>query len=247
MRVSVILPTKGRYQQLANLLPRLKDTAQHDDVEWLVVADADPEGAEVAAQAAPWATILLTDQRIGYWGACAEAQQAATGDLSIALANDLLPSRAWLARGVAGYIRRYGHEPGLLGANDGAQGVWVDQAGKTMIYLEFASHFLIHRALLAHLGGWPCWYDHTHGDLELSVRARALGRFDINPWFVLFHNHWITGGKRDEVYALGEDRIKQDEQLYRQRRDAGWPAIGSGSNGDRHSATNAIGTIAQSR
>lgn len=266
MRVSVILPTKGRYQQLAELLPRLKDTAQYEQVEYIIVADDDPQGGEVALQAWPQrpdeapARIIVTDRRVGYWGACKLAQEVATGDLSIALANDLLPSRGWLARGVAGYIRRFGEEPGMLGANDGAQGVWVNQEGKTNIYLEFASHFLIHRTLLAHLGGWPHWYDHSHGDLELSVRARALGRFDINPWFVLFHNHWITGGKRDEVYTLGEERIKQDEQLYRQRRDAGWPNVSTtgidgrlptppsnnGQHGGMHSAISGIGNTAQS-
>lgn len=225
MRVSVILPTKGRHEQLAKLLPRLQATALYDDAEYLVVADDDPKGLAIAQEAAPWATCIGTQQRVGYWGACALAQRQATGVLSIALANDLLPARGWLARGVAGYRRRFGDGPGLLGANDGAQGCWTSPEGKTYLWLEFASHFLIHRDLLARFGGWPTWYDHTHGDLELASRARALGLFEINPWFVLFHDHWITGGPRDEIYALGEQQTSRDEQLYRQRRDAGWPVI----------------------
>lgn len=230
MRVSVIIPTKGRHDQLAALLPRLKDTAQYDDVEYIVVADDDQKGADIARLKAPWAKVINVPQRRGYWNACAVGQASATGQLSIALANDLLPSRGWLARGIGSYRRKFGERPGMLGANDGAQGVSV-AGDRVTVWLEHASHFLIHRDLLAHFGGWPVWYDHSHGDLELSVRARELGVFGIEPLFVLFHNHWLTGAGRDEVYTLGEQQISRDEALYRQRRDRGWPVIGSASSG----------------
>lgn len=224
MRVSVIIPTKGRHEQLASLLPRLRSTSGYDDAEYIVVADEDSEGQQVAEQAAPWARTMLTYRRLGYWGACALAQEEATGTLSIALANDLLPCRAWLARGVAAYRRCFGSGFGVLGANDGAQPTIVN-GPQVQVRLEWASHFLIHRGLLEQFGGWPAWYDHTHGDLEIAARARALGKFAFEPLFVLYHNHWLNGAAHDPVYALGEAEQDRDARLFQERRSAEWPAV----------------------
>lgn len=224
MRVSVIIPTKGRYEQLAELLPRLRSTSGYDDAEYIVVADDDLKGADTAREAAPWATVINVPKRRGYWNACAIGQASADGTLSIALANDLLPCRAWLARGVAAYRRCFGSGLGVLGANDGAQPTIVN-GPQVQVRLEWASHFLIHRGLLEQFGGWPHWYDHTHGDLEIAARARTLGKFAIEPLFVLYHNHWLNGAAHDPVYALGEAEQDKDAQLFQERRAAGWPMV----------------------
>jgi hypothetical protein len=127
------------------------------------------------------------------------------------LANDLLPGRDWLARGLSAYRETFGQGDGLLGFNDGIHGV------------DHSPHFLISRRLLERYGGWPVQYWHNYGDLELCQRAIRDGLYAKAPWAVLYHDHHITGGQHDAVYREGDASVQQDRQLYEQRRRAGWP------------------------
>lgn len=89
---------------------------------------------------------------------------------------------------------------------------------------EHSCHFLIHRLLLAQLGGWPTWYRHNFGDTELCQRAAGLGCYAKAAWAILYHNHPVAGAAADGVYAEGGAHWAEDQRLFEERRRLGWPS-----------------------
>lgn len=210
--VTVIIPLKGRAEETARLVPRLIATAGHP-AEWIAVIDDDPAvAAALRPVAPPELTIVERPERGGYWRACQQATRASSGELLIALANDLLPCRRWLWAGMVAYARAFGEGgDGVLGVNDGIH------------FGEHAGHFLISRRYLESMGGWPTWYQHGYGDVEIVERAKQQGRFAIGPFFRLYHDHWANGRPRDPIYSLAISSDPQDQATYERRRRLGWP------------------------
>lgn len=213
--IAAIMPCRGRPEQTVRNVKRLLATA--GNVEWklYLVCDGDREVYNTIRQALPDVTIGGSQQKQGYWRCLQQAtsQQATEENLIANLANDLLPGQHWLQRAVSAHRQTFPDGYGMVGFNDGHH-----ETGHSC-------HFLIDRDLLTHLGGWPVWYDHNFGDTELCQRAIALGLYVKAPWATLFHDHPYFGGADDQVYAEGRARVERDQQLYEQRRAAGWPSV----------------------
>lgn len=214
MDVVAILPCRGRPAQTAENVRRLLDTAGAVDWQLIAVAangDTDVLGALDRVRD-PRLAIRVDEDRVAltYWEALAAVTPFTAAPLLCGLANDLLPGRHWLARGVAAYRARFGHGDGLMGFNDGLHGP------------EHSSHFLISRVLLGRYGGWPTHYRHNFGDTELCARARADGVYGKAAWAVLYHNHQESGAPDDAVYAAGRVTYAEDARLFDERRRHGW-------------------------
>lgn len=216
--VAAIMPCRGRVERTIQNLRRLLATA--GSVEWRLVCVTDGDDAVVDAIACEQIVsdiavhLIPVKSRVRYWGALREAtmhrrHQDATHLVN--LANDLLPGRDWLVRGLAAYRARFGDGDGLMGFNDGIHGP------------EHSPHFLISRRLLDRYGGWPVWYRHNYGDTELCQRAQVDGCYGKAPWALLYHDHELTGASHDEVYAEGTATSDQDRALFEERRRRGWP------------------------
>lgn len=213
MDVAAIMPCRGRAAQTVANVRRLLATAGYDD--WVLICACD--GDEVVYQALMDSDVadrcnpvLLHkyDGPVGYWKTLASFKP--DHDLFVNLANDLIPGRHWLARGVAAYRARFGDGDGLMGFNDGLHGP------------EHSSHFLISRAQLERYGGWPVHYRHNFGDTELCRRAQRDGLYGKAPWALLFHDHLENGAADDAVYQEGRAGYDADAQLFEERRKAGW-------------------------
>lgn len=211
MDVAAIMPCRGRAAQTIANVRRLLAMAAYDDCVLVCVCDDDGAvyDALKASDVAERCTPVLVGGPRGYWRALAAVK--APYDLLCNLANDLLPGRNWLARGIAAYTARFGAGDGLMGFNDGLHGP------------EHSSHFLISRALLDRYGGWPVWYQHNFGDTELCRRAQADGCYGKAPWAVLYHDHIETGASDDAVYQEGRASYERDAVLFEERRRHGWP------------------------
>lgn len=219
MDVAAIMPCRGRAEQTIANARRLLATAGYEDCVLICACDDDPavydalKASDVADRCNP---VLLSGRvgvggPLGYWRVLASVQ--APYDLLVNLANDLIPGRHWLARGVAAYRARFGDGDGLMGFNDGLHGP------------EHSSHFLISRALLERYGGWPIWYSHNFGDTELCRRAQQDGCYGKAPWAVLFHDHLENGAADDAIYQEGRASYERDARLFEERRRAGWPIV----------------------
>lgn len=220
MNVAAIMPCRGRNQQTTANVRRLLATAEYGDWRLVCVTDGDDAAAEAIAHEQIVSEIAVhlipIKSRVGYWGALREASiHQRHRDIThfVNLANDLIPGRHWLARGVAAYRARFGDGDGLMGFNDGLHGP------------EHSSHFLISRGLLERYGGWPVWYSHNFGDTELCRRAQRDGCYGKAPWAVLFHDHVENGASDDSVYQEGRASYARDARLFEERRRAGWPIV----------------------
>jgi hypothetical protein len=228
MDVAAIMPCRGRAAQTVAHVRRLLATA--GDVPWRLWCVIDRDAAVYAALGveAARATLLLTEAG-SYWRALHMASVNTGATHLVNLANDLLPGRNWLARGLLAYTARFGSAdaPGLMGFNDGLHGP------------EHSSHFLISRNLLDRYGGWPVWYQHNFGDTELCRRAQRDGLYGKAAWAVLYHDHLETGADDDAVYREGRASYDADARLFEERREAGWPPVRSVGGAPRAMATGA--------
>lgn len=210
--IAAIMPCRGRPEQTIANVKRLLATAGR--VEWklyCVVSNIhSPKGMPAALEEAGAGLAWLPE--FTYWQGLAfvtnRIEQEAP--LLCGLANDLLPGRDWLARGLAAYRARFGDGDGLMGFNDGVHGP------------ELSPHFLISRVLLERYGGWPVRYKHAYGDTELCLRAQQDGLYGKAPWACLYHNHPFLGAENDSVYDEGMASLGEDRTLFYQRRGQGW-------------------------
>ena len=217
--IAAIMPCRGRKEQTVANVRRLMATAGGVDwhlylaggenevgLIWKACSEADITGERVSM-------VTTAAQRVTYWQALEMVTRNTDAPLICNLANDLLPGRDWISRAFAEYRCCFGEGDGLLGFNDG-----IHDEG-------LSPHFLISRGLLNRFGGWPVWYSHEYGDAELCVRAQAMGVYSKAPWAVLYHDHPITGGDPDSVYAEGHASRDRDAQLFHERRRQGWPKV----------------------
>lgn len=211
--IAAIMPCRGRVSQTVRNVKRLIATAGR--VEWrLICIGGEIERDVLIACSAAGAKVrhILDVQALTYWQALAEETELTDAPLLCNLANDLLPGRDWLSRGLAAYRARFGEGDGLMGFNDGIHGP------------DLSPHFLISRGLLDRYGGWPTAYTHNFGDLELCRRAQADGMYGKAAWACLYHDHPLNGADYDDVYAAGDQASETDRQLYERRKMNGWRA-----------------------
>lgn len=214
MDVAAIMPCRGRAEQTVTNVRRLLATAGYEDWHLVCVVSDDLDNGLGPKLNRAGAAIAYLPQ-FTYWQALTYVTSQLQDHVSLIanLANDLIPGRHWLARGVAAYRARFGDADGLMGFNDGLHGP------------EHSSHFLISRALLDRYGGWPTWYQHNFGDTELCRRAQQDGCYGKAPWAVLFHDHLENGAADDTVYQEGRASYERDARLFEERRRAGWPIV----------------------
>ena len=235
MDVAAIMPCRGRAAQTVANVRRLLATAglEHGR-EWYLylvsgwddAVDVSGIASEVAGDTGQSVIVMSSsDPVLTYWQALEMPMRVSDVPLFVNLANDLIPGRHWLARGVAAYRARFGDGDGLMGLNDGLHGP------------EHSSHFLISRSLLDRYGGWPVWYTHNFGDTELCRRAQADGCYGKAPWAILFHDHLENGAQDDVVYQEGRASYDADARLFEERRRAGWRC----SLHARHCASRSLG------
>jgi len=217
MNVAAIMPCRARAEQTVTNVRRLLATAGYEDWRLVCVTDGDDMVADALAAEQIISDIAVHlipyESRLGYWNALQVAtmhKRHADAPLLVNLANDLIPGRHWLKRGVDAYRARFGDGDGLMGFNDGLHGP------------EHSSHFLISRTLLDRYGGWPVWYQHNFGDTELCRRAQRDGCYGKAPWAVLFHDHVENGAADDAIYQEGRASYERDARLFEERRKAGW-------------------------
>lgn len=213
MDVAAIMPCRGRAAQTVANVRRLLATAGDVSWElWCVCDDDTPVFDRLRGADRRVTVVNVTDGPHGYWRLLQTITEDSDAQLLCNLANDLLPGRHWLQRGVVAYRARFGDGDGLMGFNDGLHGP------------EHSSHFLISRSLLDRYGGWPIHYRHNFGDTELCKRAQRDGCYGKAPWAVLFHDHLENGAADDAVYQEGRVSYEQDARLFEERRRSGWAA-----------------------
>ncbi len=216
--VAVILPCRGRFDQTIANAARLRaavgdvTAAGVNGVSFIAVGGHEDDDTLQSLAANGWRAYGGSAPTLTYWEALAVGVANSNAVFFVNVANDLWAHDRWLEIGLAAYRARWPEEQaGLLGfAGDGHP-------------LGHSCHFLIHRALLAYLGGWPTHYCHNFGDAELCARAQSLGVYAKARHAVLEHRHpALRAAPDDAVYAAGRATWAADRATFEHRRAAGW-------------------------
>src|SRR5260370_34806048 len=102
--IVAVMPCLGRTAQTVHIAERLLATA--DTTDWRLVCVVDDNSHELAQALLERDDIdvLLNSKRLGYWHSMSiGAQYVPDAPLTVILANDVLPGRAWLARTIGIY------------------------------------------------------------------------------------------------------------------------------------------------
>lgn len=221
------MPIKGieRLDATLELIPRLFATTGNVgnvDFDLVIISDEDTKLHNAVVHLvkrdeslSKKVQIVQNDSRQGYWKCLAMGARHTDAPLLINLANDLIPGREWLLRGLKTHRAASEHlqRDAVVGFNDGVH------PG------NHAGHLMIPRSILERWYGndlFPIMYDHLHADVEMVVRAMEEGRFVYSTFAVLFHNHHVNGKPFDPVYKLGHAKEQEDYRLYQKRRANGW-------------------------
>jgi hypothetical protein len=203
MKISILCPTRGRPEQVKNMLASLRETSiVMPEVMFYVDDDDDtfphPQlGAGVRIISGP--RILMTEM----WNRCAEA---ATGEIMLLSGDDVLfKTKGWddqVRRAFAAFPDRLV----LVHGDDGLHGN------------RFGTHCFLHRAWVDAVGYFsPPYFSSDYGDTWINDVFNALDRRIFLP-IVTEHLHPLAGkGKWDKTHQERLERHKRDnvEQLYK--------------------------------
>lgn len=204
-RLSIIIPSKGRPAQLEKCIDEFVRTTTGHDIEIIVVT---PDEVTLKPRWAGQVKIYSADMdAVSGWNYGA---RFASGDALMLGADDLLPASGWLDAVKADY------KSGYVGLPDGHTDT-----------TKYCTHYIISREYAkAHMGGVLAipWYQSWWLDVEAADRARRARMYHVAHGALVEHTHptWGTAPD-DDTYKLGEARRDADAEMYRRRRDAGFP------------------------
>lgn len=207
-RVSVIIPTLGRYELLRKVLCDLR--AQSFPLHQVVCVDQNVDGRDLSVydEFADLPLQVIAQDELGQWLARNTAVQAATGDLLLFLDDDSHVESDFVAshvKALDGYCADVS-----AGASLSVVGAPVPaDYGHYRAGDQFDSgNALVRRDLLARVGGFDQHYDRMRsGDAEFGLRAYRAGAVLVhNPEAFRIHYKAATGGLR----SFGSwDRFRQ--------------------------------------
>jgi GT2 family glycosyltransferase len=214
VRLSVVIPTRNRREQLLRTLDALDRQAIDPDAVELVVCDnGSGDGSFEALQkrAGRLPLVVLREPREGASMARNRALGAATGDIVLLLGDDMVPADDDL---LAGHLAAHEAQPddgfGVLGHIEWAQPVsefmqWVERAGFQFAYHLaepgevdvakhlYSSHTSFKRRALLDAGGFDERFPYLMEDIELGIRLARRGvRLLYRPDLRVRHHHVQT-------------------------------------------------------
>lgn len=214
---SVVVPSRGRAQQAAEMVERLLHASRGYRVEVIVVTD----DVQTFAATDNLATrVVLQQERTSAplaWHAGAAVSRA---DVLVLGADDLWFGHGWLGE-TLDRLADFPDGEGLVGFND------LARDGN-----ELATHWAVSRTFARkRLGGalYPPCYQHYCGDNEMTARAKAAGRFKWAQFALVEHRHPLFGkAEVDGLYVEKAPMLDADRHLFNWRQEQGWPEAWEG-------------------
>jgi GT2 family glycosyltransferase len=214
MRLSVVIPTRNRRDQLLRTLDALDRQAIDPSAVELVVCDngsSDGTFGALRERSGRLVVTALAEAREGASMARNRALVAATGDVVLLLGDDMVPAHDDL---LAGHLAAHEAQPddgfGVLGHIAWAEPVsefmdWVERAGFQFAYHLaepgqvdvakhlYSSHTSFKRRALLDAGGFDERFPYLMEDIELGIRlARRGARLEYRPDLRVHHHHEQT-------------------------------------------------------
>jgi len=204
-KISILLPTRGRPENLHRLIHSIQDTA----LQWpelVVYVDNDDErGGEIVSIGLDHKIRFVHGDRQTLTACWNDCYKACSGDIVMFAADDLVFRTKYWDVMVAKAFREQDDKILFVHGDDGHWGK------------EFGTHGFLHRNWIDTVGYvLPPYFSSDYGDTWVNEVADALGRRKYLP-FVTEHMHFLWG--KSQMDATYEDRLarhKRDnvEQLY---------------------------------
>ncbi len=212
VKVSIIIPTYCRPEQLRRNTERLLYTVRDLETEIIVSAEV-AERSLAAVEDLPVKAIFHPDWRgsVANWNLGAAD---ATGDLLVVGADDLWWGDGWLHEALEQMALT---ETCFCGLNDMMWNGW-DNA---------STHWAITRqGIIDHCGGClmpPC-YKTTFVDNEINHRIKRAGQYTWCAQAMVDHMHFSIGkSEKDKCYRTMTLHFYNDKRIYERRLEAGFP------------------------
>ena len=209
---SVVVATRGRAQQAAEMVERLLHASRGYRVEVVVVTD----DVQTFAATDNLATrVILQQERTPAPVSWNQGAALASSDVLVLGADDLWFGHGWIGE-TLDRMADFPDGAGLIGFND------LGRDGN-----ELATHWAVSRAFARkRLGGvlYPPCYQHYCGDNEMTMRAKAAGRFRFAQFALVEHRHPLFGKAHvDAGYLEHQRTMDADRHLLAWRQEQGWP------------------------
>ncbi len=206
MRVSIVIPTHGRQEQMRRCLDQLFATIQDRDVEVIVCSD-DTWIDDPRVKMKMTGGGSIEGWNIGL----AES----TGQAVVLGADDLWFMDGWLDAALRGLLQ-IPEKCGMVGFND------MHSDGH-----RFATHYLMTRDYIDQYNGGvlaiPA-YQHNFIDVEATARAKRAGRYYYARDALVEHRHYIwNAAVKDETYERTAGTFQSDQALFERRCAMGFP------------------------
>lgn len=214
-RLALILPSRGRPEQLLRCIDRIVEVTP-SPFELTVVLDMDDEASRCSVPRYPGVQVVLVPPCRGpiyKWNV--GLSRSPEADLYVLGADDQWYNPGWLAAALEdGIARGYG----LVGLNDGHN---ADHD------LYWSTLFLATRDFLIHHNGGvlaiPC-YTSYFVDVETTDRAIRAGEYLYAERASVEHRHAAYGkALTDSTYAWSQPHFDLDKKTYERRKAAGFP------------------------
>ena len=213
IKVSVVMPSRGRSQQLRGCIEQLQLVSP--EVETIVVADTDDAKTCAVAEDLNCKLIVITNQGDSGTSHCWNVgAAAASGEAFVLGADDLKFHPGWLEASLYGLAQL--NMVGMVGFND-----LSPSAG------DLATHYMVSKSYAANEWGGVLAipsYKHLWLDTEATTRARRDKCYYYAEDAIVEHLHWLWGkAENDEIYQFGQQSYGAGEETFNRRMEEGFP------------------------
>ena len=215
-KISIIIPQRGRIEQLKQTLQSLYESGALGEHEAVLVVDDDDSDSKNLYLLHPHIYRVIVDPGLTPVEKWNEGAQWVNGDVLMLGANDIVFDKDWLKHALSA-LRTLPDEQGVVGTNDGYTN------GEAS-----SPHFLATREFLVqHNGGVLC-VPHYHAafpDVEICEKARELGLYRFAKASRVIHKHPQTNSAPvDEIHERGFLRwYDTDRLVWLERQAKGYP------------------------
>ena len=212
--ISAVLPSLERPAGLLRAINSLRATTVGHDIEIVVVLDAPDTASQAAMRERTDVQTLVVGAEYRGWPGrkfnvgyrCCRQES----NLILAVSDDIEFMPGWLEPALA-----FSNTHAVVGLYDG------EQRAIGILPLTWRSW------IESEQGGFLAfpWYRIWFSEVEQAVRARDAKQYALSKQSRIEHYHPGTGkGPGDAIYDMACNWQTQDEETFRRRRAAGWPA-----------------------
>jgi len=217
--VSIIIPVRSRVEKLLKLIYLIRKNTHYPRYEIIVVVDEDDRKIQglihdELADIVNWSIM----ERDGYVHKLNAGFKFAKGEYLQVFGDDVEPQENWLTNAVSCFKKAFPDGIGVLAMDDG-------QYRRKLAIHPFVSRKWIDSYQHGKWFQWP-EYIHWHGDLELTLVAKAMKKFVYCPKARVLHVRPNVQERDPQWWYVHMKFWTRDSSIFEARGQRGFPEYG---------------------